>query len=212
MQVIVISDYVCPWCYIGMHRIKQLQEEYEIDVQWWPYELHPETPTEGTRVETLFNRTGQEYESHRQRLKDYAADAGIELASNRVVANSHKALELSEYARDEDRFDAIHEALFRAYFVEAKNIGDLDVLLAIAGDAGLDPDATRGVLESGTYSSRIDQMTATAQQNGYRSTPTTVFGNQTYIPGAQEYQVYQQVLDKLGVPRRTVETGPADTE
>jgi predicted DsbA family dithiol-disulfide isomerase len=202
MQVIVISDYVCPWCYIGMHRVKQMEQEYEIDVQWWPYELHPETPLEGRRVEEIFGQRGQAYEEHRQRLKQYAADSDIELASNRVVANSHKALEMSEYARDEGRFEEVHEALFRAYFAEAKNIGDMEVLLDIAVGAGLGREATREVLESSKYSAQIDEMTAMARQNGYTSTPTMIFGNRTYIPGAQDIEVYRNVLDKLEVPRR----------
>lgn len=179
----------------------QFEREFNLDVSWWPYELHPETPPEGRNVDELLSRIGrgQEYRDH---LKAYAADAGITLASNRWLANSHRALELAEFARDRGAFEPVHDALFKASFEEQKNIGDLDVLLEIAAAAGLDPDEFKVEMMAGRYAALIDQTTAAARQKGFTSTPAIIFDSRVAIPGAQDYAVYEDVLTRLGAPRR----------
>lgn len=179
----------------------QLTEEFDVSVRWWPFELHPETPREGRDVEQLLQRSGRgrEYKDH---LKAYAAEAGLTLASNRKLSNSHRALELAEFARDRRAFKDVHDALFRAYFEEAQDIGDETVLEAIASAAGLDVAEWRIECGLGRYAALVDEATAVARQNGYSSTPTMIIDNKAVIPGAQDYLVYQDVLRRMGAPRR----------
>jgi predicted DsbA family dithiol-disulfide isomerase len=207
MRLTVISDYICPWCYIVTTRVARMEAEYLVEVVWWPFELHPETPKEGVRVEALIARRGEAYEAHRRRLKEYAAEVGVQLASNRVVANSHRALELAEFARGRGCFKQVHDALFRAYFVEAQDIGDPAVLLGIAAGAGLDPAEFERSMARGEFAGLVDRATAEARQRGFTSTPTIIFGDRTFVPGAQDWDVYENVLTRLGVPRR----GPTTT-
>src|SRR5688572_9829526 len=144
---------------------------FDLDVAWWPYELHTETPREGRSIIEMVNRRGREYADH---LKAYAAEAGITLASNRWLSNSHRSLELAEFARDRGRFAVIHDALFRAYFEEGKDIGDVDVLCEIAAAAGLEADEFRVETLVGRYAELVDTTTKLAREKGFTSTPTMI--------------------------------------
>lgn len=187
----------------------QIEEEFDVTVTWWPFELHPETPVEGRHIDEMVapSRRSDEY---RSMLKQYAADAGLPLASNRWVANSHRALELGEFARERGAFEAVHDALFRACWAEGKNIGDPDVLLEIAAEAGLDGREWTATTLMGEYAGLVDRATAAARQAGFTSTPTMIFGDKFMIPGAQDITVYRDVLTRLGVARRDAPAPQAD--
>lgn len=177
----------------------RFSREFHVDVTWWPFELHPETPAEGRNIDAYVSARGQAYSDH---LKAYAAEAGIQLASNRHLANSHRALELAEFARDRDRFDCVHDALFRACFEEARDIGSVDVLCEIASECGLDGDEFRVETLVGRYAQLIDQTTALAREKGVTSTPTMIFDDRFALTGAQDDDVYRSVLERLGaIPR-----------
>ncbi|MCC6382715.1 MAG: DsbA family protein [Dehalococcoidia bacterium] len=174
---------------------------FAVDVTWWPFELHPETPAEGRSVDALLNRSGRgrEYSEH---LQAYAADAGLVLASNRWLANSHRALELAEFARDRGAFAPVHEALFGACLLDGRNLGDLDVLCDIAREAGLDAEEFRVECMVGRYAALVDQTTAIAREKGVSSTPTMIFDDRFAVIGAQDLAVYVDVLTRLGAKPR----------
>jgi predicted DsbA family dithiol-disulfide isomerase len=199
MKVTVISDYICPWCYIGARRVAEFEREFDVDIQWWPFELHPETPKEGKDITGMVERRGAAYRDH---LKEYAAEAGITLASNRRLANSHRALELAEFARDRAKFRPVHDALFRAYFEEGRDIGDPAVLGEIAAAAGLDPEEFRFECLIGRYADLVDRTSALAREKGFTSTPTMIFDDRFVLSGAQDTVVYADVLKRLGAEPR----------
>jgi predicted DsbA family dithiol-disulfide isomerase len=181
--------------------VAQFEREFNVAVSWWPFELHPETPPEGRNVDEILQRTGRgrEYSEH---LNAYAAESGINLPSNRWIVNSHRALELAEFARDRGRFTEVHEALFRAYFEDRRDINDIDVLLEIAGTCGLDPDEFGFEILLGRYAELIDRTTALARQKGVTSTPTIIIDDRVVITGAQDYLVYEDILKRLGATSR----------
>lgn len=180
----------------------RFEREFDVAVTWWPYELHPETPPEGRGVDALLARTGRGGDEYRQHLKAYAREAGITLASNRWLSNSHRALELAEFARDRGKFEEVHTALFVAYFERARDIGDIDVLMEIAAEQALDPDEFGIEILNGRYAALVDRTTAIARERGFTSTPTMIFDDRVMIPGAQDYAVYENVLERLGARRR----------
>jgi predicted DsbA family dithiol-disulfide isomerase len=181
--------------------VAKFQREFYVDVSWWPFELHPETPLEGRNVDELLRRTGRG-KAYSEHLKAYAAESGITLASNRWLANSHRALELAEFARDRGKFVEMHDALFRAYFEESRNIGDAGVLCEIAAECGLDPEEFQVEILVGRYAALIDKTTALAREKGVTSTPTMIFDNRLVLTGAQDDNVYKDILERLGaVPR-----------
>jgi predicted DsbA family dithiol-disulfide isomerase len=134
----------------------------------------------------------------REMLESMAAAEGITLGTPPIIANSHKAFELAEFAREQGAPDPIHRALFYAYFTEGRNIGDLDVLVDVAGRVGLVPDAARDALIEGRYVSEVDERIGWARDLGISSTPTFVFDERYAVVGAQEYPAFEQVMDRLG--------------
>lgn len=179
----------------------QIEEEFDVTITWWPFELHPETPAEGRHIDELV-APSRRSDDYRSMLRQYAADAGLTLASNRWVANSHRALELAEFARERGAFQPVHDALFRAAWAEGKNIGDLDVLRDIVAETGLDEREWTTALLTGEYATLVDRATVAARQAGFSSTPTMIFGDKFMIPGAQDIGVYRDVLTRLGATRR----------
>ena len=179
-------------------RAERLREEYEIDVEWQPFELHPEIPLKGKDVS---ERTAAYYE----RLRGPAVDAGLTFQTPTRVPNSRRSLEAAEFAREHDAFAPYHRALFEAYFSRGQDIGDTKVLAELGAAVDLDPAGIREALDSGRYASIVDERTGKARQAGITGTPTFVFqsGDRTFpIVGAQEYAVFENVARRLGaVPR-----------
>ena len=196
LSIVAYSDYVCPWCYIGLERIERLQAQFGIDVEWRPFELHPETPRGGAR---LFGRLGSEERAraYGENIVALAAESDIAMAMPALVANSHLALEAAEFAREHGGFARYHRALFHAYFADARDIGDADVLCDVARDAGVDDQGLRQALADERYRERIDAVTAAAREEEVVSTPTFIFSSGFRIVGAQEYRLFESVTRRL---------------
>jgi predicted DsbA family dithiol-disulfide isomerase len=196
LRILAFSDYICPWCYIGLARIERLQREFPIDVIWAPYELHPETPPEGT---PLAAAPGSRRAAMQALLMQIAADEGIALASPRRLSNSRLALEAAEYARDQspDTFETLHRALFRAYFVEGRDLGEPETVLALGEAAGLDRAALAKALEERRYAAQVDAWVGWAREHGIGGTPTFLFDGRFALTGAQEYLVFADIARRL---------------
>ena len=194
--IVVYSDYVCPWCYIGHQRIERLRAEFDIDVEWRPFELHPETPLTGARLD---GRLGGEERAraYRDNIIALAHASGLAMHMPRVVANSHRALEASDFARDHGGFEAYHRALFRAYFEDARDIGDPEMLCEIARECGVDDQGLRQALADERYAARIDEVTMQAREDEILATPAFIFTGGFRMTGAQDYEVFESVTRRL---------------
>ena len=135
IAIVAYSDYVCPWCYIALERVDRLQREFPVDVEWRPFELHPETPRDGASLVGRLG-SGTRAAAYAQNIVGLAHESGITLRMPELVANSHLALEAGEFAREHGGFDAYHRALFAAYFEHGRNLGDPDALCDIARRRG----------------------------------------------------------------------------
>jgi predicted DsbA family dithiol-disulfide isomerase len=195
-RIIAYSDYVCPWCYIGFRRIEQLQREFDVQVEWRPFELHPETPKTGAQLAGRLGSAARA-RAYAENIITVAGDAEIAMRMPAVVANSHRALEAAEFARDHGGFDAMHAALFHAYFEQSRDIGDSDVLCEIARASGVDDQGLRQALADETYAARIDEVTDTARRDEILSTPTFIFPGGFRLIGGQDYAVFQSVTRRL---------------
>ena len=183
-------------------RVDQLQQEFDIDVSWRPYELHPELPPEGRdRGERPPRPDGQV-----NPIRQLAEEAGIPYEPGRHIPNSHRSLEAAEFAREQGVFDAYHRALFTAYFGEGRDIGDMSVLSDLGVAVGLDVEAVEEALASGRYTALVNESTEEARGSGITGTPTFIFEDgerRLPIVGAQEYRVFQNVAQRMGASRRT---------
>ena len=178
-----------------------MAREFWVDIEWVPFELHPEIPDGGLPREDLRlpQRPGVgDY------LRELAADAGLPMRSNPTVANGHRALEATEWARAQGRdpFDRLHRALFHAYFAQARNISTRGQVLDVVRAAGLDADACAAALDAGAFRAHIDELTQVARAQGIQGTPVFIFDDRYMVQGCQDYAVFADVLTRLGVPRR----------
>jgi predicted DsbA family dithiol-disulfide isomerase len=195
-RIVAYSDYVCPWCYIGFRRTEQLRREFPVDVEWRPFELHPETPSTGARLEGRLGNQAR-IRAYADNILAIARESEIAMHMPRVVANSHRALEAAEFARDHGGFDAMHSALFSAYFEDQRDIGDVDVLCDVARAEGVDDQRLRQALQDEVYAQRIDEVTTAARRDEILSTPTFIFPGGFRLIGGQEYAVFASVTRRL---------------
>ena len=196
LRIVAYSDYVCPWCYIGLPRIDRLQREFPVEVEWRPFELHPETPRTGADMRGRLGNV-ERVRAYTQNIINLAQASGIDMRMPRVVANSHLALEAAEFARASGGFDAYHRALFHAYFVEARDLGDPDVLCDIARGCGVDDQRMREALAAETHRDEIDRITAGAREDEILSTPTFIYEGGFRLVGAQDYDVFASITGRL---------------
>ena len=115
-----------------------------------------------------------------------------------VVPNSQGALRVAELARDSGVFEKVHEGLMAAYWSEAQDIGDPEVLVGVAGAAGLSRDDVLSAIQEPTLGARIRKSTAAALELGVTGVPAWIIGGRAHVPGAQPHQVFDRVLGRLG--------------
>jgi predicted DsbA family dithiol-disulfide isomerase len=192
----VVSDVVCPWCYIGKRHLEaaiaQLPADTRPVVRWHPFQLNPDLPRAGigrrSYLEEKFGgpeRAAQIYE----RVKAAGRAAGLELDFDRIerqpnTLDAHRLIAWAQAEGGGDA-DALVEALFRAYFVEGRYIGDREVLAEIAGEAGYDAARARELLGDETGVAEIAEMDKHARQMGISGVPFFVFNQRVGVSGAQ---------------------------
>ena len=133
----------------------------------------------------------------RTHLQAVASEVGLTMESRDVIINSRKALGAAEFAREQGKYDEMHHALFRAHWELTGKLEDVDDLVAIGEGIGLDGPALRQAIEEGRYEKLIDESRAEAESVGINAIPAHVFGSRYLVVGAQPYEVFRQVLDRL---------------
>ena len=161
------------------------------------FPLHPETPQEGLSLEELFTGRNVDVEAMYTRMKGLMDEEGLPYGQRSHTYNSRLAQELGKWADTQPGGEAIHDALYRAYFVDAVNVGDVDVLLMIAGDVSLDVYAAREVLQSRSFSDAVDADWDLSRRYGVTGVPTFVAAQKAVV-GAQPYEVLENLLQEIG--------------
>lgn len=196
----MVSDYICPWCYIGLARLERLRDEFEIDFDVNAFELRPGIPPEGiSRAEASKGRVYPP--GYIDNMIATARDAGIDMKRPAIIPNTHKAHETTEFAKEHGRVWEIERALFHAYFEEERNIGDIDVLCDVGASVGLDAGDLRRVLEDGRYAEAVEQELAWARAVSITGVPTVVYNEQFAVVGAQDYETFQDVARRVAAGR-----------
>ena len=181
-------------------RIDQLKKNYDIKVRWAAFPLHPETPDDGITLEELFAGRPINIKKAMARLKQVADDLGLPLGERKKTYNSRLAQELAKWAESEGKGDPFHEAVFRAYFVDGKNIGRVAELVALATSVGLPGKKARSVLELRTFREAVDSDWMRSHTLGITGVPTFVVDRQTTV-GFQPYEELEQFLRKCGIKK-----------
>jgi predicted DsbA family dithiol-disulfide isomerase len=195
-RIVVFSDFICPFCYIGIHNLRRLQPEFDLEIQWRGFQIHPEWPAEGVAAEQFYRAMGEQRRKGAwQMIESMAAEASLEMRPASVLANSYLALSAQEFAIEQGRADAFEERVFRAYFRDQANIGDRGVLLELAQEVGLDPAQLGEALAQDRYAMRLKNTGLMAHQRGISGVPTFMIGNSPLV-GAQSTEVWRQVLQR----------------
>jgi len=164
-----------------------------VRVKWVHFPLHPDTPQNGRSLKDLFAGRGYDIPKMQAQMRARMQAEGLPYGTRTMTYNSRLAQELGAWADTQPGGEAIHDALFRAYFVDAKNIGDPEVLVDIAKSVGLPADQAREVLEKRTYKDAIDADWQKSHQYGVTGVPTFVVGNRGVV-GAQPYEVLEELV------------------
>ncbi len=170
-------------------------------MKWVHFPLHPETPAEGQSLEQLFAGRGVDIDAMYQRMKGLMDAEGLPYGQRTHTYNSRLAQELGVWADSQKGGDALHDALYRAYFVAVRNIGDIEVLVDIVQSVGLDAQEARHALEERRYSEAVDADWNRSRAIGVTGVPTFVAGGHGVV-GAQPYEALEQLLEKVGASKR----------
>lgn len=205
-QIDVISDVVCPWCYIGQRRLAEALARLpaaaaarRVAIRWHPFQLNPDLPQEGVSrksyLEDKFGgpeRAAQIY----ARVAAAGATVGIPFAFDRIEIqpNTRDAHRLIAWAQAQGDASGLVERLFRAYFIEGRAIGDRDVLAAIAGEAGFASAAALNMLDSDEGIDAIALMDQRARDIGVQGVPFFIFNQHVAVSGAQEPDALLQAI------------------
>ncbi|MEX0682555.1 MAG: DsbA family oxidoreductase [Dehalococcoidia bacterium] len=197
LHLTLVSDYICPWCYVGLARLERLREEYAIELDACAYDLRPGIPSEGIARKEIAK--GRVYPpGYIDNLRQTALEAGIDMKRPPLVPNTRKAHEATEFAKEHGGdLWAVHRALFHAYFEQEQNIGDTDVVVDACARTGLDADPLREALDSGRYRAEIDRQMEWSRSTGISGVPTTIFNGRFAVVGAQDYELFRDVAGRI---------------
>jgi len=181
--------------------IEKLKEEYEIDLIWRGFPLHPEVPEEGVSTKDLFKSAPVDIEKMRQGMKEISVQVGLPLGQRGMVYNSRLAQELGFWADSMNKGDQFHKAVFKAYFVSGSNIGSIPVLVDIAASVGLSAEEAEDVMQSRVYKIAVDLDWSLAKKLNIHVVPTFVINNHGLF-GMQTYETLERLITSQGATKR----------
>jgi len=197
----LFSDYIWPWCYFITGRIERLGKEYEVKIRWTAFPLHPEIPDGGLAIEELFAGRAIDVDRMITHFENVARKEGLPLSMRRYTYNTRIAQELGKWAESQGKGDDFHAAVFRAYFVDGRDIGNIDELVSLAESVGLSDKEGRKALETGAFKKAVDLDWARAREMGVTAVPTFMINRQSLV-GAQSYEALEQFMKVNNVKRR----------
>ena len=206
IHIEVVSDFACPWCLIGHRRLRNAIDQrpnLNIEVIWRSFQLNPDMPQNGINRRDYYRRKFGEEGAKRLRESLNIADAqdGIVFCDKpeAMAPNTLLAHVLMYWASEDENVDAdaVAEKLFLSHHVECENIGDVDVLVAIAGEVGMDQGAVRSKLEAGVEEDEVKDQIRQSVARGVSSVPHYVINGKLNISGAQPPATLVSAFDQI---------------
>ncbi|MGH6872424.1 MAG: DsbA family oxidoreductase [Rhizomicrobium sp.] len=220
MQIDVVSDTICPWCFIGKRRLARALAErpdIEFDVRWRAFRLDPGVPPEGVDRRAYLKAKfgdGERPRAMSEAIRAAGAEEAIAFAFDRIARtpNTVDSHRLIRWAGGAGLQDEVVEALFHAYFEEGRDIGDIDVLVDIADQAGMDTSLVADLLEEGADREIIQREDDLAHRMGISGVPTFIFANKYAVSGAHDPDTLVQLIDKVAGEAAEAETAAPGQE
>jgi predicted DsbA family dithiol-disulfide isomerase len=201
VQIEVVSDVVCPWCYIGKRRLEAAlaRVKAETRVVWRPFQLNPDLPDEGIdRAQYVLQKFGEAGQRVYARVQAAGTSVGIAFAFERILRqpNTLQAHQLIALAEPGAQQDGLCEALFRAYFLDGEDLTSAETLLRLARQAGLDADAAQRCLRDFEARHAVLAQEHSARALGVEGVPFFIFSRRLAVSGAQEPEVLVQAIER----------------
>ena len=207
MKIEFVSDVACPWCAVGLNSLERALErigdEWPVELRFEPFELNPTMAPEGADAATYlrdkYGLTPQQLARNRETIRERGAEVGFAFGARAHVWNTFDAHRLLHWAGLEgaDKQRALKHAVLRAYHGEGRNPGAHDVLLELAGEAGLDVERARSVLESGEYTEQVRARERHWQELGISSVPSVIVNGRHLISGGQPTEAFEKALRQI---------------
>lgn len=176
-------------------RTDRLQREYEVELRWTVFPLHPEIPDEGMELAALFAGREEQIRAMQARLRELAVAEGLPLAERNRTANSRRAQELGKWAQEQVKGDPFRMGVYRAFFVEGRNIAQVEELVRIAEATGLSGNEAREVLAAGSFAAAVDADWQRARELGITAVPTHLCEGRKLV-GFSPYKDFVRLIGK----------------
>ena len=206
IKVDIIADVVCPWCYLGEFRFKkaaeELKDKFEFQISLKPFELDPNTPVQGKDLRSyLQSRFGSEeaVEESFDHITGIAADEGLHYDFNKIktIPNTFKAHRLIWFAGRYGKSIEVADALYKAYFLDGKNVNDTNLLAEIISKFDIREEDVARFFQEAEGTQEVKELEIQARQNGILSVPAFIINNKYLISGAQSTETFKRVIEKI---------------
>ena len=205
VRIDVVSDVVCPWCFIGKHRLEKalaLKPYIAVEVHWRPFFLNDWIPREGiSREQYLTTKFGspERYKGIAQRVTAAAASEGLVYAADKMKRqpNTLDCHRLIRWAEGIGKAAEMKQRLMDLYFTQGADLTDRETLVQAAADVGLDADSVRAQLASDRDVAQIEQDAQSAKQAGIEGVPCFIFGGKFAVSGAQAPEDLAEALERM---------------
>ena len=209
MRIDFVSDVTCPWCAIGFTALERALErlggEVPVELHLQPFELNPGMPPEGEDIVRYMGRkyglTAEQVAERRAVIRERGAAVGFDFGPRTHVWNTFDAHRLLHWAGLEGRGRELKRALLAAYHGRGENPGSHEVLLRLAGEAGLDAGRASDVLEGGEFAAEVREQERHWQRLGIRSVPSVIVERRHLIQGGQPVEVFENALREIAAGR-----------
>ena len=211
LKIGVVSDVVCPWCYIGKRRLEKAMEltsdRFIFEVEYFPFELNPHMPEQGADYHEYHCRKFGSEEKFRE-LNDHvglvASRENLDFKPDlqKTHPNTRNAHRIILMAREEDKQPAVVEALFRGYFTEGLDLTQIENLVNIAAQAGLDGDKVEDLLNSNTGKLEIEMAEKELKDLGITSVPLFIVDDKFAVSGAQSVESFTRAFEDAALVSR----------
>ncbi|CAN5257052.1 DsbA family oxidoreductase [soil metagenome] len=207
IEIEVVSDVVCPWCYIGKRRlekaVEELKNQYDVKVSFSPFELNPDMPAEGVnQKQYLIKKFGNEqrYQQLIGNVTNVAKEEGLVFNYDlqTISPNTHEAHRMIWFAAEEGKQPAVKEALMKAYFEEGVDLSKRENLIATGVSAGLDKDKLIAFINSDRGLLEVATAEGMNKQRGISGVPFYIINNKYGISGAQASETFVKALTEIG--------------
>ena len=209
MRIDFVSDVSCPWCAIGFTALERALErlggEVPVELHLQPFELNPDMPPEGEDIVRYMGRkyglTAEQVAERRAVIRERGAAVGFDFGPRTHVWNTFDAHRMLHWAGLEGRGRELKRALLAAYHGRGENPGSHEVLLRLAGEAGLDAGRASDVLEGGGFAAEVREQERHWQRLGIRSVPSVIVERRHLIQGGQPVEVFENALREIAAGR-----------